>query len=419
MVLLPAQVVGAARIMRLKEDLAHELVRRAIKEDGGKPSDYCVYDWVVGDDSSDASLGTHGFIHNGVKTEQTDNMQYWAEDAADITAGDWCDILTAGEEVDAHTWVGVYGAVDCAPTPMHKQGLEKHATTVSAAPLGALSRIALRKGGSVTKDVWDFSPMYGFVNTWGCASGISPQPVIFNAGEKITPQMAFTMADYDQHVALRGLVCDRWKNITDGAYDRVMGKRPDSEFGRMWADPIQEVTPEYYYGIVDTVWNNLLSFVKNKDEKYIVRSLVIGDESDVTSPNFVDLDFGTAGVTGQDHWQQDAGELTALQPSNILAAAEKVNDNAFLSIYGLMDRTPFGDLDSTHFFHGGSQRVGFWHTQVAMAHRIPMVIAQTPMYWREKDPIGIYANHRTDFDKAVNYLGLIAEPVNDHIQAAN
>lgn len=178
--------------------------------------------------------------------------------------------------------------------------------------------------------------------------------------------------------------------------------------------PLAELSGEERQVLRDKVEAVIVSEMLKKrivtiPDEIVVRDLVVGDKANAA--DFVDLDVLTAVVTGQQHWAQDANDLTDNSLSSILASGEKVPDDKIIIFYGFYDRTPNPDLVSLQFKRGETV-MGFWHTQhcYVRTDEIPGGMAKEPVIYYPNDPIDV----RMCFvdgtvDKEVGMYALIAE----------
>lgn len=400
----PIQEMHVTEVMALKEQLATYLVNRAIAQDGGTAADYCVREVVLGDDSADASLG-NGWIDLGIKTEATDNSQAWLQDAGDLTADDLSNVLTANYEINSHNWLGFYGIADLCPQPAYLKGT----TTGQIAPVGALAGIRFQTTSSFTKAYWHTEKLYGYSNP----VGICRTPITYDAETKIAIQMQFTEATLDKQVALRGLLCEPWIRVNKGQFRKpdIVPDLSSTDFGRMWIDPFAELTIDEInrrkQNAADAALNLAIKVDGGSKEDYIIRDWVAGDESDAT--DFVDNDFKTASITGLEHWAQDAGDLTANQPSSIFASNDAVNKGKYLAVYGFLDRSPNPDLYAIHLLRG-AQRIGAWHVEHCYGRGPAGGLANEPILYQENDIVDVQMTFKdATIDRNVVMLGYMIE----------
>lgn len=148
----------------------------------------------------------------------------------------------------------------------------------------------------------------------------------------------------------------------------------------------------------------------------VVRDLVVGDESDAT--DFVDLDFRTASVVGQEFWAEDAADLVAGDLSAILVAGETIPDNKFVGVFGFFDLTPNPDLTGVRLLRG-SDTLDFWQTEQCYVYsEMPGGLIRGVIIYDQSDPVSWEMNFKTATDKFVGFFSYIAERFGEQISKA-
>ena len=166
----------------LIRDTAREVLRqRAAEVLKILPEDIVVRDLVIGDEAAATD-----FVDLDVRTNETAGMQHWAEDAADLVAGDLSSILAAGETVPDNKFVGIFGFFDLTPNP-------------------DLVAIRLRRG-SDTLDFWQTEQCYVYADMPG---GLIRGVIIYDQSDPIDIQMNFKTA-VDKFVGLFSYIAERF-----------------------------------------------------------------------------------------------------------------------------------------------------------------------------------------------------------------
>jgi len=167
-------------------------VRKNMIEQGivRNPGDIAIRELVVGDEANATD-----FVDLNVKTAQTAGMEFWAEDSADLTAGDLSSILTSGEKVPDNKVIVIYGFFDLTPNP-------------------DLTAIRLKRGSDVL-DFWEVEHCYvkepygGMCFEINTAGQLVPYTVTYVQNDPIDIQMNFKTSA-DKYVGLYALIGERY-----------------------------------------------------------------------------------------------------------------------------------------------------------------------------------------------------------------
>jgi hypothetical protein len=156
--------------------------------------------------------------------------------------------------------------------------------------------------------------------------------------------------------------------------------------------------------------------LKINPNEVVIRDLVVGDKTNAA--DWVDLDVKTAVVTGQQHWAQDAADLTDNTLSSVLASGERIPDNKFVAIFGFVDLTPNPDLVKMRFKRG-QEVLDVWYVEHVYAWKeVVGGVIEGAIFYDEKDPIDIQMEFKDgSVDKYVALLALIAEPSGETVTA--
>jgi len=386
-------------IRNVKETTKRSLLEHAMKDHHGtQPSDWVFRELVLGDSA------VTDFYDLDYKTAALGGHPQFVIDAADLTADDLSSFLAAGETVPNKTYIGIYGFMDLAVEAGELTG-----TATTPPPNGAVVSMEFKRGGSVL-DFWQIEHLYSYPYV----VGITDRPIIYEQDEKIDWKLCATEATEDKSVGVRAYVCEPYGQHISPDIDVL---RANPYVGGI--DPIQELTLEEIAGIEKKVQNELFrriaksgnaENINDARKKYVIRELVVGDESDAT--DFVDLDFSaTAQTVGQQNWAEDSTALTGGDLKNVFATGEKVPDNKFIGIFGLFDKTPNPDLIGASL-KDGAGRKEFWQPEHLYAYPTTgTVIGYThrPVFFDENVPIEFHMNVKTAKDEFVGLRAYIAE----------
>jgi len=173
------------------ENAMRQLVEAMLKEGIVRNrNDIAIRELVIGDETNATD-----FVDLDVKTAQTSGMEFWAEDSADITAGDLSAILTAGEKVPDNKCIAIFGFFDLTPNP-------------------DLTGIRLKRGSDVL-DFWEVEHCYvgdepgGMCFTYEPGTGLVPYAVIYVQNDPISIEMNFKTSA-DKFVGLYALIAERY-----------------------------------------------------------------------------------------------------------------------------------------------------------------------------------------------------------------
>jgi hypothetical protein len=121
-------------------------------------------------------------------------MQFWAEDSADLTAGDLSNIIATGEKIPDNKVIAFYGFFDLTPNP-------------------DLTAIRLRRGSDVL-DFWEVEHCYTDEPYGGMCFKIEggtlkPYAVVYVQNDPIAIDMNFKTAA-DKFVGMYALMGERY-----------------------------------------------------------------------------------------------------------------------------------------------------------------------------------------------------------------
>ena len=191
---LPKDLKLAARA-NCEAKIIENMLRQGIVD---SPDKVAIRELVVGDQSNAAD-----FTDLDVRTAQTTGMQFWAEDAADLTANTLSSVLAAGEKVPDNKVVGIYGFFDLTPGGSD------------------LTSIRLKRGSDVL-DFWQVEHCYAYTEEIGGMTfrvtdfnpvsrsyEYKPYAVIYGQNDSIDIEMCFKTAS-DKFVGLFALIGERY-----------------------------------------------------------------------------------------------------------------------------------------------------------------------------------------------------------------
>ena len=400
----PIQEVTKEFLNRIKAETRTYLINKAIRDHKGtEPKDWVVRELVLGDSS------VTDFRDLDYKTSATTGYPQYMIDANDLTADDLSSILAAGETVNDGAYIGIYGVYD-----LGNEGGEVTGAADAPPAHGSLVSLQFERGGS-TLDFWEVEHLYGYP----IMMGISDRPVIFEQKEKVDIKMCFTEATEDKAVGLRGYVVEPYgRNIAPDYSGAGAGIGSPMVGG---VEPIQELTLSKIKAIRDYVVERLYQLTVDHGisrdldaahEEMVVREVVVGDESDAT--DFVDLDFATAAVTGQQNWLIDSADLTAGDLSNVLVSGETVPDQKIIGVYGFFDRSPNPNVIGLAGA-SGSGRVDFWQPEHCYAYPNVAGLTERPMFFVQNNQIKLEVNAKAARDIPLGFRALIIERWGDVI----
>ena len=410
----PIQELTKAEIARRKEIVFNELIRRATKETGTRPCEWLVRDLVVGDDSAEAVLGD-GFIDLGIRTEQTPNLQGWAQDAVDITVDKFSSVLAANEKVPDEKFIAAFGVYDLSP-----EGGELLATVSGGMiPHGTLVAIRLRKGASEVKATWHTEHLYTYPHPSGIAT---PDSVAyFDQNDAIDFQQLHTEATLDKFIGYRAWIAEKFDKI--GAMPGLQVKTNNNQAFRAYVEPLNEVPIHIINDVKQKLKNKLIELAIKKNtgttaEDWVAREAFFGDESHAI--DIADFDFKTAAVVGIQNYVQANADLTALNLSDVLVANEKVPDNKFFGVYGFGDKSSHNSLTGMAFLRGAATRIGFYETECCYVQpTMPAGLFLDPLAWEAVASIGWQINVKSGaYDTNVVLRTIIVEPIGEEITPA-
>lgn len=337
----------------------------------------------------------------------------WVQDASDLTADELSSIFTNGEEVNENQLILWYGMFDGSP-----QFAEQSGDNTGEIPgYGPLDGIRFIRGSSDI-EYWGTEHLY----TSSSCIGFTDRIVKYLQQQNIDIQMNFTNSATNKFVGLRGYIFEKeGERMSTGWEDAWKGGRYIQPESWQWGvDPIQELTHKELWDKKKMIAHNLKQKlidqgVANSPEDLVVREAVFGDKTNAT--DFVDFDYGTAAISGQENQLIANEDLTADQFSSILATGEQVPDNKAIGIYGFWDKDSNPSLRGIRFRDGSSDRT-VYEPEHCYAYRDSYVegVFQRPTYYAEKetfDPQVRFTDASVDHN--VGFHVLLAERWSDTI----
>lgn len=168
-----------------------------------------------------------------------------------------------------------------------------------------------------------------------------------------------------------------------------------------------------------TLWEHAKNaYPQTTMKDWVFHEFVIGD-STVTSPIPHDVDWKTNAGAGLPQFVIDAGDLTADDLTEILAAAETLENEQFIGIYGVFDLgleageltgaadTPpsLGSIVSIRF-EGGAGTLDFWQIGHLYAFENVVGFSDRPVIWEQNSAIKIKVCATEDTeDKSFGFRG--------------
>jgi len=424
----PVMELSREQMNFIKQNAKREALKRAMKTyKASKETDW-VFREIVGGNGT--SLGD-GFFDLEMKTAQLANMQFWAQDAADITAQTLSDVATANYELGNKRFYAIYGIFDLSPEAGAIAGV---GPATHYPQTGSCIANRLLRGTEVLAH-WGTEHMYNY----DLASMMAENPVIYEQKNKFSWKMVFSEGAEDKFCGLRGYVCeedgdhfaidkDIWKIISkDNAYGKHF-VREDGEIEFMpgyisgGIDPVWELTPEETQRRKDitrikVIEKAIAQNIVSDPSELRFREIIFGDGGG--SPTYtVDLNSDTPQIASQVNFAQDAADLTAVNLSSVLDSAAAIPENKVLGIYGFEDLTPNPDLFAMSFHAGQAGLKNYWHVEhcyLRYPYGSGVGITDSPLVYGAKERIDWKLAFKSNLvDRNVALRGIVGELPGDY-----
>lgn len=417
--LWPVQELSSERVYNIKRATKMRLLQKATNNWKKPVTDFVIREGVWGDAT------VTDFYDMRTKTAVSAGIPLWAFDAGNLTAHDLSAVTSAAITIDDNKWLAIYGFFDI--------GVEAGKLTGAAdtpVPGGSITALQFKRGSSVM-DFWKTAHLYSYNEV----SGISDTPVIYEENESYEFLVNSTEATEDKFAGLRTFVCEpiglghmvpvnSW-NVEARALRGVTSVSMlshDEQVNmvlRAGIDPVQEMTREKIREIYDRAVRGLYTMIvedghanslQDAESKFYIRPFCGVDESAATD-SYGDIDIIDSGssLSGEEHWVQQAADITAGDLKNMITAGEVVADKKYVALFGIADRTANSSLLSATF-GDGSGNLDFMELQHLYPYRDDVRgYTERITYYRQNAPLQIKMNFAVARDHYVMPIGLIAE----------
>jgi hypothetical protein len=414
-------------IHAIKQAVKAELIRLATRDGKTNPEDWVIRRTQVIEAAPHATIPP-GAADLAVKTSQIADQNFWAQDAADITADVLSSILAANAEVPDNKYIGFFGMADLSPTGGELIGLDSLRPS-----LGNLIFVRFERGGNYL-DLWNCEHLY----LHPIVNGYSFRPVVYEEKDKPIIKGIWSEATLDKYVLFHSYICERRGEVFGDGF-RPHTKEGGSEYqpstaprgfqgelrGLSTMEPIQEIPLDQQRRVKNYAQAEILRRAMAKlggsAQDYIIRELNIGDVdgANAANANILDLDFRTIQTSGQMNSAIDAGDTTALAMSSVLVAQEKINSNNWVAIFGFWDKTPNPNLVMSQLKSGGTV---LQHHQVEHCYIYPAVegmveFPEDVVFFDEDKSIDWLVSQKASQDAHIGLRGYVCERKGDIVGA--